>query len=110
MLKPGELDLSDVANFADDVPYEYFRMLRREAPVCWHAEKDGPGHWAVTRYDDLKFVSRNPMHLLVLARRLDAARHPRRSPRADARDHAEHGPAAARRSTAVWCRRASRRA
>jgi cholest-4-en-3-one 26-monooxygenase len=61
MLKPGELDLSDVENFAEDVPYEYFRMLRREAPVCWHAEKDGPGHWAVTRYEDLKHVSRNPM-------------------------------------------------
>jgi cholest-4-en-3-one 26-monooxygenase len=61
MWKPGELDLSDAANFADDVPYEYFRMLRREAPVCWHPEKDGAGHWAVTRYEDLKLVSRTPL-------------------------------------------------
>ena len=31
MLKPGELDLSDVQNFAEDVPHEYFKMLRRVA-------------------------------------------------------------------------------
>ena len=44
MLKPGDVDLSDAANFADDVPYEYFRMLRREAPVCWHhGEATGRG-------------------------------------------------------------------
>ena len=59
-MKPGELDLSDAANFENGPPIDYFRMLRREAPVCWHEEKKGAGHWAVTRYDDLKFVSKNP--------------------------------------------------
>jgi cholest-4-en-3-one 26-monooxygenase len=60
MLKPGELDLSISAEFDQGFPHAYFKMLRAEAPVCWHPEADGPGHWAVTRYDDLKHVSRNP--------------------------------------------------
>ena len=61
-MRPGELDLSDAALFADDAPHEYFRLLRREAPVCWHEEAvgGGAGHWAVTRHEDLKFVSRSP--------------------------------------------------
>jgi cholest-4-en-3-one 26-monooxygenase len=59
-MRPGELDLSDAAVFENGAPIDYFRMLRREAPVCWHDERTGAGHWAVTRYDDLKFVSRNP--------------------------------------------------
>lgn len=59
-MKPGEVDLSDAAVFENGPPYEYFRLLRREAPVCWHEEKNGAGHWAVTRYDDLKYVSKHP--------------------------------------------------
>jgi hypothetical protein len=61
MLKPGELDLSVAAVFDEGFPHAYFKMLRAEAPVCWHPEKGGPGHWAITRYDDLKFASRNPL-------------------------------------------------
>jgi cholest-4-en-3-one 26-monooxygenase len=61
MLKPGELDLSVAAVFDDGFPHDYFRMLRSEAPLCWHPERDGPGHWVVTRYEDLKHVSRNPL-------------------------------------------------
>ena len=60
MLNPGELDLSIAAEFDDGFPHAYFKMLRAEAPVCWHAERGGPGHWAITRYEDLKFASRNP--------------------------------------------------
>jgi cholest-4-en-3-one 26-monooxygenase len=60
MHKPGELDLSIAAEFDEGFPHAYFKMLRAEAPVCWHPERDGPGHWAITRYDDLKFASRNP--------------------------------------------------
>ena len=60
MLRPGELDLSVASNFDDGFPYAYFKMLRAEAPVCWHPERGGPGHWVVTRYDDLKHASRNP--------------------------------------------------
>ena len=61
MLKPGELDLSIAAVFDEGFPHAYFKMLRAEAPLCWHPERAGPGHWVVTRYDDLKHVSRNPL-------------------------------------------------
>ena len=61
MLKPGELDLSIAAEFDDGFPHPYFKMLRAEAPLCWHPERNGPGHWVVTRYEDLKHVSRNPL-------------------------------------------------
>jgi cholest-4-en-3-one 26-monooxygenase len=60
MLKPGELDLSVAANFDDGFPHAYFKMLRAEAPVCWHEERDGPGYWVISRYEDLKLASRNP--------------------------------------------------
>src|SRR5437016_2329020 len=36
-----------------------YEVLRREAPVHWHDEPDGPGFWAVTRYDDVVLVNRD---------------------------------------------------
>src|SRR5262249_23514525 len=33
--------------------------LRAHDPVHWHAEPNGPGFWAVTRYDDVVQVSRD---------------------------------------------------
>jgi len=40
-------------------PHDLFRRLRREDPVHWHEEIDGPGFWAVTRYEDVVRVSRD---------------------------------------------------
>jgi cholest-4-en-3-one 26-monooxygenase len=54
------IDLTDPGNFLAGVPHAWFRELRREEPVYWHPEADGPGFWCVTRHDDLRFVSRNP--------------------------------------------------
>ena len=65
-LRPGDIDLSDPATFVTGVPHEYFRMLREEAPVHWQEECEipvflpGPGYWALTRYDDVVFVSKSP--------------------------------------------------
>ena len=53
-----EIDLlADV--WADRVPHEEFDLLRREDPVHWHPEPDGPGFWAVTRHADVVAVSRD---------------------------------------------------
>ena len=38
-------------------PHDQFDWLRREAPVYWHPEPDGPGFWAVTRHADVRAVS-----------------------------------------------------
>lgn len=56
------LDVSNPDSFADGFPHAWFRELRREAPVCWH-EGDvfgGPGYWIVSKYHDVRMVSKNP--------------------------------------------------
>jgi cholest-4-en-3-one 26-monooxygenase len=54
------VNLTDPDIFQQGVPHEMFRVLRREAPVYWHEEPDGPGFWAVTKYHDLKAISKQP--------------------------------------------------
>jgi len=56
----SQVDLTDPDVFARGAPFETFALLRREAPVFWHEERDGPGFWAVTKYADLKHASRHP--------------------------------------------------
>ena len=60
------LDNSDTqANIADPdvyvrgVPHLTFKRLRDAEPVSWWDEDDGPGFWAVTRYDDIVTASHN---------------------------------------------------
>jgi cytochrome P450 len=54
-----EIDLSSHDAFVERVPHEWFRTLRREAPVHFNPEPDGPGFYAVTRYWDIREVHRN---------------------------------------------------
>lgn len=54
------INLLDPASFADGQPHDQFRWLRAHDPVHRHAEPDGPGFWAVTRYEDVKRVGREP--------------------------------------------------
>lgn len=53
-------DLKDAGLYLDGVPHEAFARLRREQPVYWNPEADGSGFWAVTRYEDIVEVSRQP--------------------------------------------------
>ena len=57
---PSTIDLLDPASFAAGHPHEQYRWLRENAPVYRHAEPDGPGFWALTRYDDVRAVGRDP--------------------------------------------------
>jgi cytochrome P450 len=72
-LAPPEVPLSEIdlgsAEFwleDDDVRDAAFATLRREAPISFWAEppapgfEQGPGHWAVTKLDDVHFASRHP--------------------------------------------------
>ena len=54
-----KIDLCDPALFAHGHPFEAYAWLRENAPVHWNAEKDGPGFWAVTRYEDVAAVDRD---------------------------------------------------
>jgi len=56
-----DVDLCDPDAFVEGIPYETFARLRTEAPVYWHPEKDGRGFWAITRYDDLMAISKDPL-------------------------------------------------
>ncbi len=60
------IDLLSPASFANGQPHEQFRWLRDHAPVYRHPEPDGPGFWAVTRYDDVRAVGRDPEHFSSL--------------------------------------------
>lgn len=53
-------DLKDPDLYLDRVPHDLFDRLRRESPVHWNPESDGPGFWALTRYADIVEVSKNP--------------------------------------------------
>jgi cytochrome P450 len=53
------IDLLDAAAFDGGQPHEAFAWLREHDPVHWHEEPEGPGFWAVTRYDDVKAVGRD---------------------------------------------------
>jgi cytochrome P450 len=56
-LGADELDLVDPDRYAEEIPFEVFDRLRREAPVVWHPERPpNHGFWAITRYDDLTRV------------------------------------------------------
>jgi cholest-4-en-3-one 26-monooxygenase len=54
----SDIDLTDAEAFVGAVPHEWFAYLRRNAPVWWHEETDGPGFWCVTKYDDCVTVNR----------------------------------------------------
>jgi len=56
-------DLTDPDTFADGFPHEFFRELRRDAPVYWHERnaRGGPGFFVLSRYEDVKAASRDPM-------------------------------------------------
>ncbi|MGH2898010.1 MAG: cytochrome P450, partial [Solirubrobacteraceae bacterium] len=56
------IDLLDPRSFGDGQPHDAFRWLRENDPVHWHAEPDGPGFFAVTRYEDVRGVGRDPEH------------------------------------------------
>jgi cytochrome P450 len=65
-LSVDEIKLSDPAFWLRDDRDGAFAKLRAERPVSFHEELEfpglpkGPGFWAVTRYDDVWTVSRNP--------------------------------------------------
>ena len=56
----SEIDLTNPDNFVEGTPHHWFRELREKQPVFWHEEATGPGFWCITRYEDLRHISRNP--------------------------------------------------
>ena len=46
------IDLTDQKTFSGTGFWQDLAWLRENDPVHWHPEPDGPGFWAVTRYED----------------------------------------------------------
>ncbi|WP_428630014.1 cytochrome P450 [Sphingopyxis sp.] len=53
-------DLGDPGLYEQGIPHDLFAALRRDDPVHWNPESDGPGYWAILRHADIVHVSRNP--------------------------------------------------
>jgi len=68
-----EINLIDPDTYQrDGIPHDQLAWMRAHAPVYWHANggRDGwPGFWAVTRHQDVAFISRHP-EIYSSARRL----------------------------------------
>ncbi|WP_051467929.1 cytochrome P450 [Actinomadura oligospora] len=62
-IDPPVLDVIDPGVYeSGGIPHERFRWLRNHDPVHWHADPNPavPGFWAVTRHEDVTWVSRHP--------------------------------------------------
>ena len=53
--------LTESVKFTDGQPYDLFARLRTQAPVSWQREgENGPGFWALTRYEDVMRADSDP--------------------------------------------------
>lgn len=62
----GEIDFTDLDNFAAGFPHDLFAVHRRDAPVYWHRPTehtpDGEGFWSVATYAETLAVFRDPQN------------------------------------------------
>ena len=56
------IDLLSPKSFDGGQPHDQFRWLREHDPVHRHEEPGGRGFWAVTRYEDVRAIGRDPAH------------------------------------------------
>jgi cytochrome P450/nitrite reductase/ring-hydroxylating ferredoxin subunit len=53
-----DVDLTDLDVWERGVPYDWLALLRRDAPLHWQPEAEGPGFWVLTRYEDVVRVAK----------------------------------------------------
>ena len=55
------LDITTTALYVErGYPWREWDLLRREAPVYWYERPGFEPFWAITKYHDIAFISRNP--------------------------------------------------
>ncbi len=59
-MRLADVELYDPDTFVRGVPHDAFKLLRKEQPVYFHPEKDGPGYFAITKYDDVVTIGKDP--------------------------------------------------
>ncbi|HZR80307.1 MAG TPA: cytochrome P450 [Candidatus Binatia bacterium] len=56
----SEIDLVNPDTWMAGVPHEAFRVLRERAPMFWQDYPGSQGFWAVTKYEDVVAISKDP--------------------------------------------------
>src|SRR5262245_39695303 len=59
-MKLSEVNLNDLDVLERGARHVMFALLRRAAPVFWQEEPQGSGYWEITKYEDVKHISRHP--------------------------------------------------
>ena len=59
-MDPSDIDLVSPSAFAHGHPWEQYAWLRSHAPVFRHPYPEGEDFWALTKYEDIRMVSRQP--------------------------------------------------
>ena len=54
-----QLDVADGTLFKEELHWEYFRRLRKEAPVHFCADSEFGPYWSISRFEDIKWVDKN---------------------------------------------------
>lgn len=52
----ASIDLMDLDPFVAGEELDLFATLRRDDPLHWNDEADGPGFWSLTRYEDIRWA------------------------------------------------------
>lgn len=55
-----DIDLVSASTYANGHPWDQYAWLRANDPVHWHVEPEGPGFYAISKYDDIRMISRQP--------------------------------------------------
>jgi cholest-4-en-3-one 26-monooxygenase len=59
-MRAPEFDLYSPDTWRNGVPHDALAWLRREDPVHFHKEPEGPGFWAITKHADIIRISKDP--------------------------------------------------
>ncbi len=57
---PQDFDLNDPLAFKNGQPFEFYKKLREKAPIAWVPIPRATGYWAVTKYDDVRYIETHP--------------------------------------------------
>lgn len=58
-VKLGDVDLTSPDSFVEAVPFDYFRLLREEAPLSFSPRASDGGFWNIVRHADIQAVEKN---------------------------------------------------
>ncbi|MFQ5416738.1 MAG: cytochrome P450 [Myxococcota bacterium] len=60
-----DIDIVSNETFAENgYPHEAWALLRREAPVYWYERDVKVPFWAITKHEDIRWISRQPARML----------------------------------------------